>query len=76
MMKHHTSYVSTMVESEVFAKTIESLKMPTKYSLTLEKHIRGKKFGSLKSYNYAIDNATSTTGFTETRGTNGHHANV
>ena len=74
-MKHLTSYVLTMVESKVFAKTIESLKMPTKYSLTLKKHIWDKKFGSLKLHNYTIDNATSTARFAETKGTNGHHAN-
>jgi hypothetical protein len=33
---------------------IESLKMPTGYASTLEKHIREKKFGSLKSYDYHV----------------------
>jgi hypothetical protein len=50
IVKPHASYVLTAEEFEVFAQTIESLKMPTRYSSTLGKHIRGKKFGSLKLY--------------------------
>jgi hypothetical protein len=53
-VKPHASYVLTPEEFEVFAQTIESLKMPTGYSSTLGKHIRGKKFGSLKSHDYHV----------------------
>jgi hypothetical protein len=54
IVKPHASYVLTPEEFEVFAQTIESLKMPTGYSSTLGKHIRGKKFGSLKSHDYHV----------------------
>jgi hypothetical protein len=54
MMKPHASYVLTPAEFEVFVQTIESLKMPTGYASTLGKHIWGKKFGSLKSYDYHV----------------------
>jgi hypothetical protein len=54
MMKPHAPYVLTAEEFEVFANTIESLKMPTGYSSNLKKHIRGRKFGSLKSHDYHV----------------------
>jgi hypothetical protein len=54
IVKLHASYVLTPEEFEVFAQTIESLKMPTGYSSTLGKHIQGKKFGSLKSHDYHV----------------------
>jgi hypothetical protein len=54
MMKPHAPYVLTLEEFEVFAHTIESLKMPTRYSSSLGKHIRGRKFGSLKSHDYHV----------------------
>jgi hypothetical protein len=44
--------VLTPAEFEQFVETIESLKMPTGYSSSLGKHIRDKKFGSMKSHNY------------------------
>jgi hypothetical protein len=52
MMKPQASSVLTAAEFEVFAWTIESMKMPTWYSSNLGKHIRGKKFGALKSHDY------------------------
>jgi hypothetical protein len=54
LMKPHALYVLTPAEFELFAQTIQSLKMPTAYSSSLGKHIRGKKFGSLKSYDYHV----------------------
>jgi hypothetical protein len=54
LMKPHASYVLTPVEFELFAQTIESLKTPIAYSSSLGKHIRGKKFGSLKSHDYHV----------------------
>jgi hypothetical protein len=54
IVKPHVSYVLTAEEFEVFAQTIESLKMPTGYSSTLGKHIQGKKIGSLKSHDYHV----------------------
>jgi hypothetical protein len=54
MTKPQASYVLTLVEFELFVQTIESLKMPTGYASTLGKHIRGKKFGSLKSHDYHV----------------------
>jgi hypothetical protein len=54
MMKPHAPYVLTPKEFEVFAQTIESLKMPSGYSSSLGKHIRGRKFGSLKSHDYHV----------------------
>jgi hypothetical protein len=54
MMKPHAPYVLTAEEFEVFVQTIESLKMPSGYSSSLGKHIRGRKFGSLKSHNYHV----------------------
>jgi hypothetical protein len=54
MMKPHAPYVLTAEEFEVFGQTIESLKMPSGYSSSLGKHIRGRKFGSLKSHNYHV----------------------
>jgi hypothetical protein len=54
IVKPHASYVLSTEEFEVFAQTIESLKIPTSYSSTLGKHIWGKKFGSLKSHDYHV----------------------
>jgi hypothetical protein len=54
MVKPQALYVLTPVEFEEFVQTIESLKMPTRYASTLGKHIRGKKFGSLKSLDYHV----------------------
>jgi hypothetical protein len=54
MMKPQASYVLTPTEFEVFAQTLESLKFPTGYSSNLGKHIRGKKFGALKSHDYHV----------------------
>jgi hypothetical protein len=54
IMKPQASYVLTPEEFELFVKTIETLKMPSGYSSTLGKHIRGKQFGSLKSHDYHI----------------------
>jgi hypothetical protein len=53
-MKPQASYVLTPTEFEVFAQTLESLKFPTGYSSNLGKHIRGKKFGALKSHDYHV----------------------
>jgi hypothetical protein len=52
--KHPASYVLTAKEFEVFAQTIDSLKIRMGYSSTLGKHILGKKFGSLKSHDYHV----------------------
>jgi hypothetical protein len=54
LMKPQASYVLTLAEFEQFAETIESLKMPTRYSSSLGNHIWGKKFGSLKSHDYHV----------------------
>ena len=54
IVKPHALYVLTLEEFGVFAQTIESLKMPTRYSSAMGKHIQGKKFGSLKSHNYHV----------------------
>jgi hypothetical protein len=54
MMKPQASYVLTPTEFEVFAQTLESLKFLTGYSSNLGKHIRGKKFGALKSHDYHV----------------------
>jgi hypothetical protein len=54
MMKPHAPHVLTPKKFEVFAHTIESLKMLTGYSSTLGKHIWGRKFGSLKSHDYHV----------------------
>jgi hypothetical protein len=54
MMKPHVPYVLIAEEFEVFANRIESLKMPMGYSSSLGKHIRGRKFGSLKSHDYHV----------------------
>jgi hypothetical protein len=54
LMKPQASYVLIPAEFEQFVETIESLKMPTGYSSSLGKHIRGKKFGSLKSHDYHV----------------------
>jgi hypothetical protein len=53
-MKPQASYVLTPTEFEVFAQTLESLKFLTGYSSNLGKHIRGKKFGALKSHDYHV----------------------
>jgi hypothetical protein len=54
MMKPQASYVLSVAEFEVFAQTLELVKMPTGYSSNLGKHIRGKKFGALKSHDYHV----------------------
>jgi hypothetical protein len=54
MMKPQASYVLSAAEFEVFAQTLESVKMPAGYSSNLGKHIRGKKFGVLKSHDYHV----------------------
>jgi hypothetical protein len=54
MMKPQASYVLSAAEFEVFAQTLESVKMPTGYSSNLGKHIRGKKFGALKLHDYHV----------------------
>jgi hypothetical protein len=54
MMKPHAPYELTAEEFEVFANTIESLKMPMGYSSSLGKYIRGRKLWSLKSHNYHV----------------------
>jgi uncharacterized C2H2 Zn-finger protein len=54
LMKPHASYVLTLMEFELFAQTIESMKTPIAYSSSLGKHIRGKKFGSLKLHDYHV----------------------
>jgi hypothetical protein len=54
MMKPQASCVLTTAEFEVFARTLESVKMPTGYSSNLGKHIRGQKFGALKPHDYHV----------------------
>jgi hypothetical protein len=54
LMKPHALYVLIPAEFELFAQTIELLKTPTAYSSSLGRHIRGKKFGSLKSHDYYV----------------------
>jgi hypothetical protein len=54
IVKPHALYVLTVEEFEVFVQTIGALKMPMGYSSTLGKHIRGTKFGSLKSHDYHV----------------------
>ena len=49
MMKPRASYMLTDEEFEKFATCIESLKTPSVYSSDLEKCIRKKNFGGLKS---------------------------
>jgi hypothetical protein len=54
IMKPHASYVLIATRFEVFAQTLESVKLPTRYSLNLGKHIQGKKFRALKSQDYHV----------------------
>ena len=54
MVKPRASYVLTEEEFQMFAKCIESLKLPSGYSADLKKSIRKKNFGGLKSHDYHI----------------------
>jgi hypothetical protein len=54
MLKPATTYVLNLDEFRVFASTIENLKTPIGHSSNLGKHIRSKKFGTLKSHDYHI----------------------
>jgi hypothetical protein len=54
IMKPQALYVLTAAKFEVFAHTLESMKLPTRYSSNLGKHIRDKKFGALKSHDYHL----------------------
>jgi hypothetical protein len=83
MLKPAAPYVLNDDEFKVFANTIENLKTSTGHSSNLGKHIRSKKFGSLKSHNYHVfmqDDAATTTprssGFVIARATDGSHEDV
>jgi hypothetical protein len=52
MLKPTTLYVLSNCEFEVFARTIESVKMPSGYASNLGKYICSKKYGTLKSHDY------------------------
>ena len=54
MMKPRALYVLTDEEFEKFATCIKSLKTPNGYSSNLEKCIRKKNFGGLKSHDYHV----------------------
>jgi hypothetical protein len=54
MLKPAAPYVLSDREFEVFAQTLELLKMPSGYASNTGKHIRGKKFGALKSHDYHV----------------------
>jgi hypothetical protein len=54
MLKPAAPYVLSNAEFEVFANTIETLKIPTGYSSAFGKHIRKKFFGRLKSHDYHL----------------------
>jgi hypothetical protein len=54
MLKPTAPYVLNDDEFRIFASTIENLKTPIGHSSNLGKHIRSKKFGTLKSHDYHI----------------------
>jgi hypothetical protein len=54
ILKPATPYVLSKGDFEVFAQTLESLKMPSGYASNAGKHIRSKKFGALKSHDYHV----------------------
>ena len=54
MLKPTTPYVLSNAEFEVFANTIEILKIPSGYLFAFGKHIRKKIFGRLKSHDYHV----------------------
>ena len=54
MVKPRASYVLTKEEFQMFAKCIESLKLPSRYLADLKKSIRKKNFRGLKSHDYHI----------------------
>ena len=54
MLKPVALYVLNDDEFKVFANTIENLKILSKHSSNLGKHICSKKFGNLKSHNYHV----------------------
>jgi hypothetical protein len=53
-LKPAAPYALTDAKLEELASTVESLKIPSGYSLVLEHHIWKKKFGSLKSHDYHV----------------------
>jgi hypothetical protein len=54
MLKPTAPYVLSDADFAVFARTLESLKMPSGYASNLGKHIRNKKYGGLKSHDYHV----------------------
>ena len=54
MLKLAMPYVLTNAEFEIFANTLESLKISTGYLSTFGKHIEKKNFGVLKSHDYHV----------------------
>jgi hypothetical protein len=54
MLKLAAPYVLNDDKFKIFTNTIENLKTPSGHSSNLEKHIRSKKFGSLKSHDYHV----------------------
>ena len=54
MMKLAVPYVLSDADFAIFARMLESGKMPFGYASNLEKHIRNKKYRALKSHNYHV----------------------
>jgi hypothetical protein len=54
MLKPAAPYVLSDADFAVFARTLESLKMPSGYASNLGKHIHSKKYGALKSHDYHV----------------------
>jgi hypothetical protein len=54
MLKPAGPYVLSDEDFKLFADCIESLRTPTGHSSALEKHIRKKKLGGLKSHDYHV----------------------
>jgi hypothetical protein len=54
MLKPAAPYVLSDREFEVFASTLESVKMPSGYASNFGKLIRSKKYGALKSHDYHV----------------------
>jgi hypothetical protein len=54
MFKLAVPYILSDDDFKEFVKCIESLGKPTGYASSLGKHVRSKKFGGLKSYDYHV----------------------
>jgi len=54
ILKSAVEYVLSDKEYEQFADVIASVKLPSEYSLSFGKHMKAKKFKSLKSHDYHV----------------------